>query len=75
MRLWHILASRIRSILFRHRREDDLAEELRLHLERRAEQLIAHGVEPGEARHLARRQFGNVESLKEQSRDARGTVG
>ena len=75
MRFWHILASRIRSILFRSRREDDLAEELRLHLERQSEHLIAHGVAPEEARHRARRQFGNVESLKEQSRDARGTVG
>jgi predicted permease len=74
MRLWHILASRIRSILFRNRREDDLAEELRLHLERQSEHLIAQGVDPEAARSQARRQFGNVESLKEQSRDARGTI-
>ena len=73
MRVWHILRSRIRSILFRNRREADLGEELSHHLDRQAEHLIAQGMEPEEARHLARRQFGNVESLKEQSRDARGT--
>jgi hypothetical protein len=58
----------------RRRREDELSEELRLHLERQAEQWIAQGVDPEEARQRARRQFGNLESLKEQSRDARGTA-
>jgi len=74
MRLFDILRSRIRSVLFRSHREDDLAEELRLHIERQTEYLIAQGVHPEDARLQARRQFGNVESLKEESRDARGTV-
>jgi predicted permease len=73
MRLLHILRSRVRSILFRNRREDDLAEELRLHIERQTEDWIGQGIEAGEARLRARRQFGNVESLKEESREARGT--
>ena len=63
MRLWHMLRSRIRSVLLRNGREDDLAEELRLHIERQAEQWIAQGVDPAEARLRARRQFGNLESL------------
>jgi predicted permease len=74
MRLLYILRSRVRSILFRNRREDDLAEELRLHIERQTEYWIAQGVDPHEARLRAHRQFGNVESLKEESRDARGTA-
>ncbi|HEY1304249.1 MAG TPA: ABC transporter permease [Vicinamibacterales bacterium] len=74
MRLVHILRARIVSVLFRNRREDDLAEELRLHIERQVEYWIAQGVDLQEARLRARRQFGNVESLKEQSRDARGTA-
>ena len=74
MRMWHILRSRLRSVVFRNGREEDLAEELRLHIEQQAEQWIAHGVEPAEARLRAQRQFGNVESLKEQSRDTRGTA-
>ena len=74
MRLWHIFQSRVRSLLFSNRREDDLAEELRLHIEQQAEYWITQGVDPAEARLRARRQFGNVESMKEASRDARGTA-
>src|SRR5512134_3173500 len=74
MRLWHILQSRTRSLLFRNSREDDLSEELRLHIEQQADYWIAQGLDPEEARQRARRQFGNVESLKEDSRDARGTA-
>jgi len=73
MRLWHILRSRTRSLLFRRRREEELAEELRLHIEQQADYWIAQGLDSEEARLRARRQFGNVESLKEASRDARGT--
>jgi predicted permease len=74
MRLWHILASRLRSIVFRDRRESELSEELQLHLERQAEQWIAGGMDPEEARLRARRQFGAVESFKQECRDARGTA-
>jgi predicted permease len=73
MRLWHILLSRVRSLLLRNRREDDLDEELQLHIVQQADYWIAQGVDAEEARLRARRQFGNVESLKEESRDARGT--
>jgi predicted permease len=72
MRAWYILRSRLRSVFFRDRREDDLSEELRLHLERQTEAWIAQGIDPAEAKQRARRQFGNIESLKEESRDARG---
>jgi len=75
MQPWDILRSRLRSLLFRSRREDELAEELRLHLERQTDYWIAQGVDREDARLRARRQFGNVESLKEESRDARGTAG
>ena len=74
MRLWYILRSRLRSILFRDRRERDLSEELQLHIEREIERRVAEGVPEHEARHHALRMFGSVESLKEECRDARGTV-
>ena len=74
MRLLHILRSRVRSVLHRNRCEDDLAEELQLHIERQAEEWIAEGADPVDARLRARRQFGNIESLKEESRQARGTA-
>ena len=73
MRLWHILRSRLRSIVFRDRRESDLSEELQLHLERETERLQASGLSREEARLQALRLFGGVEQIKEAARDARGT--
>jgi predicted permease len=73
MRLWHILRSRLRSILLRDRREADLSEELQLHLERETERLHAGGLSREDARLQAMRLFGGVEQIKEECRDARGT--
>ena len=75
MRLWHILQSRLRSIVFRDRRESDLSEELQLHLEHETERLRASGLSRDQARLQALRLFGGVEQIKEASRDARGTAG
>jgi predicted permease len=74
MRLWHIATAWLRSVFLRGRREADLYEELRFHIDRETEKLIAEGVDPGEARQRARRAFGSVEAVKEESRDARGTA-
>jgi predicted permease len=74
MRVWHIVASRGRSLFRRGRREDDLREELQLHLEREAERLQADGLSPQDAMAEARRRFGGVEWTKELCRDARGTT-
>jgi predicted permease len=73
MRLWHSAVARLRSIFFRGRREADLGEELCFHIDREAERLVAAGVDRGEAARQARRSFGSVEVVKEESRDARGT--
>jgi len=74
VRAWHILRSRLRSLVFRGRRESDLSEELQLHLDRETERLQAGGVPPDEARLQAMRQFGGVEQTKEACRDARGAA-
>ena len=73
MRAWHIVKSRVRSIVFRDRRESDLSEELQIHLDRETERLQAAGLSREEARLEARRLFGGIEQIKEASRDARGT--
>jgi predicted permease len=73
MRWWNILQSRLRSIVFRDRREADLREELQLHLEREIERLQASGLSREQARLQTLRLFGGVEQIKEASRDARGT--
>jgi macrolide transport system ATP-binding/permease protein len=73
MRAWHIVKSRLRSIVFPGSREADLRDELQLHLERETERLQAAGLPPEEARYEALRRFGGLEQIKEASRDARGT--
>ena len=73
MRLWHILRSRLKSLLFRDRRAADLNEELQLHIDREAERLRASGVPAEAARQQALRAFGGVDQIKEECRDARGT--
>jgi predicted permease len=74
VRAWHIFRSRLRSVVFRGRRESDLNAELQLHLERETERLQASGLTREEARLQALRVFGGVEQIKEASRDARGTA-
>ncbi len=50
------------------RQASDLAEEMRLHLELRARDLAERGLPPKEAVGAARRQFGNVTTIQEESR-------
>jgi predicted permease len=47
----------------------DLAEEMRLHLEERTEQLVGEGMSRQEAQQAARRAFGNSTLLEERSRE------
>ena len=72
MRFWHLITARLRAIVMRQRSENEMDEELRLHLERTIEQRIAAGMPPDEVRRLSRLEFGGVEQIKEDCRDARG---
>jgi predicted permease len=57
--------------LFRRRRiYDDLAEEVRAHLEEKVEELVAGGMPRGEAAAAARRAFGNVTRIQEAGHEA-----
>jgi putative ABC transport system permease protein len=59
--------------LFRRRQvETALAEELQFHLEARAHDLMARGMNPRDARRMARLEFGSVERYKDEVRGARG---
>lgn len=60
---------RIRSALSRQRMAQDLEEEMRLHLELRAQRLRETGISGEEAESAARRKFGNRTLLKETSRE------
>src|SRR5579863_6577447 len=50
-----------------------LDSELRFHVEQQTAQNIAAGITPDEARRGALAQFGGLEYIKEETRDARGT--
>jgi len=65
MRLWR----KLRYLSRRHRFDEDLAAEMRLHVELRARRLEKEGLEPGTARVAARRQFGNALAIHQASRD------
>jgi predicted permease len=53
--------------------EAQLDKELRFHLDQHAADLIADGVDPAEARRLARLAIGGPDQVREDCRDARGT--
>jgi predicted permease len=56
--------------IFRRRKiYGDLAEEMRIHLEERTEQLISEGMSRKEAQQAARRAFGNPTLIEERSRE------
>ena len=59
----------IPNIFRRGKLYDDLAEEIRLHIEERAEQLMGEGMSRREAEQEARRAFGNRTVLEERSRE------
>src|SRR5262249_25062817 len=80
----HSAAIRVRPLLFdklsrlwrrllfyarRNRFDRELDEEMRFHLEMKAEENLAAGTSPDEARYAAQRQFGNQTLLWEVSRD------
>ena len=54
----------------RQRRYDDLSVSIQEHLEERVDELIEDGLNPEEAAHRARREFGNVALIEERSREA-----
>src|SRR2546421_1230358 len=63
---------RLRALVRRRQNDRDLEEEMRLHVELRAEEQIQAGVAPPEAHRTAHRRFGNTLLIKESSRDVWG---
>src|SRR5215467_8536162 len=65
--------NRLKRLFHRERLENELDKELSDHIERRAADLVAGGMDIGEARRQARLEFGGNDQIKEMCRDARGT--
>ena len=59
--------------IFRRRKfNEDLSEEIRLHVDERTEQLMRDGMGAEDAARAARRAFGNRTLLEERSREVEG---
>src|SRR5687768_12862916 len=63
----------LRSVFLRRRLEREMRQEMQGHIEESTQRLIARGLTPEEARRAALREFGNIDYLQEEARDARGS--
>jgi putative ABC transport system permease protein len=72
MTIWSRLHSWCRATLRRSRMETEMDAELRFHIETYAEDLMRGGVLRKEAMRRARLEFGGIERVKEEGREARG---
>src|SRR5688572_889083 len=63
----------LRTLFLRHRLDREMQDEMERHIAQSTQRLMARGLTEQEARRAARREFGNVDSLQEQARDARGS--
>jgi len=60
----------LKQLFSRRRLYGDLSDEIREHLEEKIEELVAGGMSRKEATHAARREFGNVSLVEEDSQTA-----
>ncbi len=72
MTLWSRIRSWALASLRRSRMEREMDAELRFHIEARAEDLMRGGMSHQEALRRARIEFGGIERVKEEGREARG---
>jgi predicted permease len=66
------LLSTFQTLRRRDRFEDAMAEEMRFHVERYTQDLVLSGLPPAEAARRARQEFGSLDNVKEDCREARG---
>ena len=66
------LLRRWRLLMHRKAAEQSMDEELRHHIESEIAERIHNGMSPAEARRTALSDFGSIEAVKEDARDARG---
>ena len=62
------IINRLKQLISRRRLHSDLSEEMQQHLEEKIEELVATGLSTKEATSAARRAFGNVTRIEEDSR-------
>jgi predicted permease len=59
---------KLRSLMHRRRKEEDLRDELQFHLDEETEERQAEGLPGDEARHAARRDIGSIALIEEETR-------
>jgi putative ABC transport system permease protein len=67
-----IFLSKLRGLFLKRKLEDELSDEIQMHLEMQTEDHVRQGMSPEEARYLALRKFGGVDQVKEIYRERRG---
>jgi hypothetical protein len=70
--MWSRLRSLAGAFLARDRFEREMRDEVRFHIEARAEDLAREGLPPAEALRRARMEFGTVDAIKDDCRQSRG---
>jgi predicted permease len=70
--MWSDLNIRVRSLFRRNRVEEELYDELRFHFEHQLEKYVSSGMSREEALRRIRLEFGAIDRVKEQCRDAQG---
>src|ERR1043165_2845529 len=73
MAWYHEIFSSTRSLGGRGRKENEMKEEVRFHIDMETKRNIQSGMSEAQARQLALRNFGGVERHKDDVRDERGT--
>lgn len=63
-----MIRQRFRSLLWRPRPEDEVAEEVAFHIEMRARELVAQGLDEETAQREARQRFGNLNEIAQDCR-------
>ncbi|HUJ32263.1 MAG TPA: ABC transporter permease [Candidatus Acidoferrum sp.] len=63
---------RLRAMFRRKRVEGELDDEIRFHFDRQVEKYVREGMADDEARRRAKLEFGGMDQVKEECRDARG---
>src|SRR4051812_45438711 len=72
MRWFAQIAFPVKSLFSKRKLDEQLSEEIRVHVEMATEANVAAGMPPDEARYAALREFGNPVGVREQAMDARG---
>src|SRR5690242_9165456 len=72
MAWWKIFRDRLRALRDSDAVHRDIDEEMRFHLDMRAEEYVRRGLSPEDARREAKRRFGHLTRIKEMGYDVRG---